>query len=231
MAARQSTYIASYKHTDENGQAIRLPLGKVVCVGRNYMDHIQEMSNQVSDIPLLFMKPSTALVDLRELLAIPTNQGACHNELEVALLIGTKMTKIDSEQASKGVYGIGLGLDLTLRDEQQRLKQLGQPWERAKAFDGSCPLSPFVLLNSLSKNDHFTFQLYINEQLVQSGDTTLMLRPMLQLIAEISQYFTLLPGDVILTGTPKGVGPMHVDDNIRAVLEGHLSISTRVISQ
>jgi 2-keto-4-pentenoate hydratase/2-oxohepta-3-ene-1,7-dioic acid hydratase in catechol pathway len=231
MLASHSIQIASYHHTDEQGQAIGLPLGKVVCVGRNYMDHIEEMNNQVSDIPLLFMKPSTALVDLRELLVIPTNQGECHNELEVALLIATKMTKVDPEQASKGVYGIGLGLDLTLRDEQQRLKQLGQPWERAKAFDGSCPLSPFVLLNPLSQNDHFRFQLHINERLVQSGDTKLMLTPMLQLIAEISQYFTLLPGDVILTGTPKGVGPLGVDDRITAVLEGHLSISTRVISQ
>jgi 2-keto-4-pentenoate hydratase/2-oxohepta-3-ene-1,7-dioic acid hydratase in catechol pathway len=231
MSVSQSTHIASYQHTDEHGQTIRLPLGKVVCVGRNYMDHIQEMSNQVSDTPLLFMKPSTALVDMRELLAIPTNQGPCHNELEVALLIGTKMTKVDSEQASKGVCGIGLGLDLTLRDEQQRLKQLGQPWERAKAFDGSCPLSPFVMLNSLSKQEYFTFQLHINERLVQNGNTALMLTPMLQLIAEISHFFTLLPGDVILTGTPKGVGPMHVDDKITAVLEGHLSISTRVISQ
>jgi 2-keto-4-pentenoate hydratase/2-oxohepta-3-ene-1,7-dioic acid hydratase in catechol pathway len=231
MLASQSIQIASYHHTDEQGQAIGLPLGKVVCVGRNYMDHIEEMNNQVSDIPLLFMKPSTALVDLRELLVIPTNQGECHNELEVALLIAAKMTKVDLVQASKGVYGIGLGLDLTLRDEQQRLKQLGQPWERAKAFDGSCPLSPFVFLNPLSQNDHFTFQLHINERLVQSGDTKLMLTPMLQLIAEISQYFTLLPGDVILTGTPKGVGPMHVDDKITVVLEGHLSISTRVISQ
>jgi 2-keto-4-pentenoate hydratase/2-oxohepta-3-ene-1,7-dioic acid hydratase in catechol pathway len=88
-----------------------------------------------------------------------------------------------------------------------------------------------VSLNPLSQNDHFTFQLHINERLVQSGDTKLMLTPMLQLIAEISQYFTLLPGDVILTGTPKGVGPMHVDDKITVVLEGHLSISTRVISQ
>lgn len=231
MSVRQTAHIASYQHTDEQGRAIQLPLGKVICVGRNYMDHIQEMSNQVSDIPILFMKPSTALVDLRALLAIPTNLGACHNELEVALLIGTKMTKVDSHEASRGVCGIGLGLDLTLREEQQRLKQLGQPWERAKAFDGSCPLSPFVLVNSLSKYDNFMFQLYINGQLVQSGDTKLMLMPILQLIAEISHCFTLLPGDVILTGTPKGVGPMHVDDKITAVLEGHLSISTRVISQ
>ncbi|PKH99885.1 fumarylacetoacetate hydrolase family protein [Glaciecola sp. 33A] len=231
MFASESAQRVSYRHNDQHGQAIGLPVGKVVCVGRNYMDHIQEMSNQVSEVPLLFMKPSTAVVDMREPVAVPTIQGECHNELEVAVLIAAKLTKVTPEQASKAVYAIGLGLDLTLRDEQSRLKEIGQPWERAKSFDGSCPLSPFVLVNSLSNNDHFVFQLHINEQLVQSGDTNLMLTPILQLISEISHHFTLLPGDVILTGTPKGVGPLHVGDKITAVLEGHLSISTRVSSQ
>jgi 2-keto-4-pentenoate hydratase/2-oxohepta-3-ene-1,7-dioic acid hydratase in catechol pathway len=231
MVASKSAQRISYRHNNQHGQAIGLPVGKVVCVGRNYLDHIQEMSSQVSEVPLLFMKPSTALVDMREPLIIPTTQGECHNELEVAVLIGAKLTKVTQEQASKAVCAIGLGLDLTLRDEQHRLKKTGQPWERAKSFDGSCPLSPFVLINSLAKDDHFLFQLHINDQLVQSGDTRLMLTPMLQLIAEISDYFTLLPGDVILTGTPKGVGPLHVDDKVTAELEGHLSISTRVSSQ
>ncbi len=171
MSASQSTYIESYRHTDADGHAIRLPLGKVVCVGRNYMDHIQEMSNQVSEVPLLFMKPSTAVVDMREPVAVPTIQGECHNELEVAVLIAAKLTKVTPEQASKAVCAIGLGLDLTLREEQARLTAIGQPWERAKSFDGSCPLSPFVLVNSLSNNDHFVFQLHIDERLVQSGDT------------------------------------------------------------
>jgi 2-keto-4-pentenoate hydratase/2-oxohepta-3-ene-1,7-dioic acid hydratase in catechol pathway len=231
MFASESAQIVSYRHNDQHGQAIGLPVGKVVCVGRNYMDHIQEMSSQVSEVPLLFMKPSTAVVDMREPVAVPTTQGECHNELEVAVLIGTKLTKVTPEQASEGACAIGLALDLTLREEQHRLKKTGQPWERAKSFDGSCPLSPFILVNSLTSNDHFVFQLHINDQVVQSGDTSLMLTPILQLIAEISRYFTLLPGDVILTGTPEGVGPLHVGDKITAVLEGHLSISTRVSSQ
>jgi 2-keto-4-pentenoate hydratase/2-oxohepta-3-ene-1,7-dioic acid hydratase in catechol pathway len=231
MFASESAPTVSYRHNDQHGQAIGLPVGKVVCIGRNYMEHIQEMSNHVSEVPLLFMKPSTAVVDMREPVAIPTIKGECHNELEVAVLIAAKLTKVTPEQASKAVFGIGLGLDLTLRDEQHRLKEIGQPWERAKSFDGSCPLSPFVLVNSLSNNDHFAFELHINDQLVQSGDTNLMLTPILQLITEISHHFTLLPGDVILTGTPKGVGPLHVGDKMTAVLAGHLSISTRVSSQ
>lgn len=235
MSSNQFEQINPYRHvalnTDEQEQHIDLPVGKVVCVGRNYMDHIEEMSNQVSEVPLLFMKPSTAMVDMRQLLAIPTRQGECHNELEVALLIGAKITKGDIAKASEAVCGIGLGLDLTLRDEQRRLKEAGQPWERAKSFDASCPLSPFILIDSLSEGDHFAFELQLNQQLIQSGDTKLMLTPMLELIVEISQYFTLLPGDVILTGTPKGVGPLRINDEVTASLAGHLSVTTRVISQ
>ncbi len=235
MSSYQLQQIMPYRHSELRSgyqeHELNLPVGKVVCVGRNYMDHIEEMSNQVSEVPLLFMKPSTAMVDMREPVAIPTKQGECHNELEVALLIGEKLTKGNTEEASKAVCGIGLGLDLTLRDEQQRLKQAGQPWERAKSFDASCPLSPFIMVNSLSRDEHFAFQLHINQKLTQNGDTILMLTSMLQLISEISHYFTLLPGDVILTGTPKGVGPLRVGDEITATLVGHLNVTTRVISQ
>jgi len=235
MPSNQFEQITPYRHVainaDNQEQDINFPVGKVVCVGRNYLDHIEEMSNQVSELPLLFMKPSTAMVDMRQAVAIPTQQGECHNELEVALLIGAKITKGDIAQASEAVCGIGLGLDLTLRDEQRRLKQAGQPWERAKAFDASCPLSPFVTVDSLSEGDHFAFELQVNQQLIQSGDTKLMLTPMLELIVEISHYFTLLPGDVILTGTPKGVGPLSVNDEVTATLAGYLSVTTRVISQ
>jgi 2-keto-4-pentenoate hydratase/2-oxohepta-3-ene-1,7-dioic acid hydratase in catechol pathway len=235
MPLSQFEQIKPYRHValnaDKQEQHIDLPVGKVVCVGRNYMDHIEEMSNQVSEVPLLFMKPSTAMVDMQKPVAIPTQQGECHNELEVALLIGKKITKGDVAEASEAVCGIGLGLDLTLRDVQQRLKQAGQPWERAKSFDASCPLSPFAMIDSLSEDDRFAFELQVNHQLIQSGDTNLMLTPMLDLIVEISQYFTLFPGDVILTGTPKGVGPLNVNDEVTATLAGHLSVTTRVISQ
>jgi 2-keto-4-pentenoate hydratase/2-oxohepta-3-ene-1,7-dioic acid hydratase in catechol pathway len=228
MSVLNEAQLSTYQHVSQNGQAIDLPVGKVVCVGRNYMDHIQEMSNQVSDVPLLFMKPSTAIVDMRKTLDIPTDQGECHNELEIALLIGSRVAKSNAQEASQAISGIGLGLDLTLRDEQARLKASGQPWERAKSFDGSCPLSPFLVVDSLNQNTHFTFQLKVNGQLVQNGDTNLMLTPMIKLVCEISKYFTLLPGDVVLTGTPKGVGPLHVGDSIEAILTNHFSISTQV---
>ena len=228
MSATKTTQYMPYQHCSESGGVIDLPIGKVVCVGRNYLDHIQEMNNQVSEVALLFMKPSTSIVDMRDTIVIPSEQGECHNELEVALLVGQKLSKASIEQASASVCGIGLGLDLTLRDEQQRLKTAGQPWERAKSFDGSCPLSPFVSVDALTPDMQFKFTLSVNNRAVQNGDTTLMLRPMLELLTEISQYFTLLPGDVVLTGTPKGVGPLYAGDDISATLQGYFCISSQV---
>lgn len=230
MHEKSKASLNVYQHRDTCGKVIELPVGKVVCVGRNYMDHIAEMSNQVSDVPLLFMKPSTAIVSMQSPLIIPTEQGECHNELEVALLIGKKVSKLNIEEVGAAVCGIGLGLDLTLRDEQTRLKTAGQPWERAKSFDGSCPLSSFLHIDAIDESDHYTFSLTINNRLVQKGDTRLMLTPMMKLISEISQHFTLLPGDIVLTGTPKGVGPLNVGDSLVAVLDGHLQVSTRVIN-
>jgi 2-keto-4-pentenoate hydratase/2-oxohepta-3-ene-1,7-dioic acid hydratase in catechol pathway len=229
MSVFNKTLSATYQHHKLNGEPFELPLGKVVCVGRNYIDHIEELNNQVSDIPLLFMKPSTAIVDMQQAIEVPTDKGECHNELEIALLIGSQLSNADIGQASEAIVGVGLGLDLTLRDEQNRLKANGQPWERAKSFDGSCPLSPFIKINSLEQNAHFQFQLLVNGEVVQSGDTTLMLTPMLNLVCEISKHFTLLPGDVVLTGTPKGVGPLHAGDTIEAKLKDQFSISTQVI--
>lgn len=218
-----------YRHTNHQGVPIELPVGKVVCVGRNYLDHIEELNNTVSAVPLLFMKPSTAVVDMRDEILIPINQGECHNELEVALLIGNRLSKVSAEEAATGINGLGLGLDLTLRDEQKRLKSAGQPWERAKSFDGSCPLSPFVPVDEADTKCRHVFSLTINGQVTQDGDTDLMLMPMLQLVSEISHFFTLLPGDVVLTGTPKGVGPLYVGDRLTATLDTIISVSTEVV--
>ncbi|MFT5543758.1 MAG: 2-keto-4-pentenoate hydratase/2-oxohepta-3-ene-1,7-dioic acid hydratase in catechol pathway [Glaciecola sp.] len=231
MLEQASTDQKRYQHKDEKGKPIDLPVGKVVCVGRNYMDHIEELGSKVSEIPLLFMKPSTAIVDMQKPISIPSNQGECHNEIELAVLISKTTSKVDATKASESVCGIALALDLTLRDEQTRLKSAGQPWERAKSFDGSCPLSPFIIVDSLNASDSFSFSLSINDKLVQLGNSKLMLTPILQLLAEISQHFTLLPGDVVLTGTPKGVGPLKSGDAVTASLNEHLSVSTRVISQ
>ena len=138
-----------YNHTATNGEKLALPVGKVVCVGRNYLDHIQELGNEVPEQAILFIKPATAMCDMRQPIQIPSEFGECHNELEVALLIGKDLagTQLSDDEIAAALVGLGLGLDLTLRDVQNTLKANGHPWERAKAFDGSCPLSPFASFN------------------------------------------------------------------------------------
>ena len=218
-----------YQHTTLTGEHIDLPIGKVVCVGRNYLDHIQELNNEVPAEPLLFMKPATALCEISKPLVIPADRGECHNELEVALLIAKPLRDCSNEQtAADALYGVGLALDLTLRDVQQKLKDKGQPWERAKAFDGACPVSSFTPLDAPADLGNLDFSLTINGDVRQQGNTKLMMRDALSLLCAISEVFTLQPGDIVLTGTPKGVGPLLQGDNLQLKMAPWFDIHTRV---
>ncbi len=204
------------------------PLGKIVCVGRNYAEHAAELNNPVPAEPLLFIKPATAAVPLNQPLQLPAGKGAVHYETELALLIGTPASQLSPEQALKSVSGVGLALDLTLRDLQSQLKAKGHPWEKAKAWDASCPLSTFVQAAAIETWEHLEFSLRINGQEKQRGRAEQMLTPFAELVSYISQHFTLLPGDVVLTGTPAGVGPLTAQDRLELELQGHLLVSTRV---
>ncbi|GGW94881.1 fumarylacetoacetate hydrolase family protein [Alteromonas halophila] len=218
-----------YQHSDERGMPIDLPVGKVVCIGRNYRDHIEEMQSLVPVSPLLFIKPRAAMCVLSEPVRIPEGKGACHNELELAVLLSAPLKNASPQEAESAIWGVGLGLDLTLRDLQQSLKAQGYPWERAKAFDFSCPLSGFVPKSQLAELDALTFTLSINNECRQQGNSAMMLHPVVPLIAHMSTQFSLDAGDVILTGTPKGVGPMHNGDTLQATLGETLSITSRVV--
>lgn len=220
----------NYQHTNTSGKPIDLPVGKAICVGRNYLDHIEELNNVVPDKALLFMKPASALCDVQKGVYIPQQFGECHNELEIALLVGKQASKLSLEEAGEVIAGIGLALDLTLRDVQNELKAQGQPWERAKSFDGSCPVSPFIAVDALIPEEFFEFSLCVNGVKRQSGDTRLMLRPMLDLLVEISAVFTLLPGDIILTGTPRGVGPLKVGDSLQLTLGDTIHLASSVLA-
>lgn len=217
-----------YQHHWKDSTPVHLPLGKIVCVGRNYAEHAKELDNPVPSEPLLFIKPATSAVHVTRPLAFPANQGQVHFETELAVLIGKPLTSASASEAQAAILGYGLALDLTLRELQSQLKDKGHPWERAKAFDGACPLSPFVAADRLP-GDHITFSLDINEQRQQSGDTRDMLFPVIPLLAHISSQFTLLPGDVVLTGTPKGVGPLLCGQTLTLQLEDELSVSTNVV--
>lgn len=215
--------MARYQHTFLDDIDCTTELSKIVCVGRNYAEHAKELNNPIPTHPLIFIKPSTAAVSMHEPVPLPTSQGSCHHELEMAILISTPLTCATSETAAVAIAGIGLALDLTLRDVQNTLKAGGQPWERAKAFDGSCPLSKFITTDGVDLQD-LSLQLYLNDELQQSGNTADMLFPVTALLAEISQSFTLLPGDVVLTGTPAGVGPLRSGDKFRACLGSILEV-------
>jgi len=208
-----------YQHLDNAGNPIALPVGKVVCVGQNYFAHMQEMQGREVAEPILFIKPDTSLVPLAEALQIPTDLGSVHHELELAVLIATTLTRVSPDQAMDGVWGYGAALDLTLRDIQARLKADGHPWERAKAFDGACPVSGFTPKQAVTDPQQLSLQLKVNGRLRQSGCTSQMMRPIRQLLAEISAVFTLKPGDIVLTGTPAGVGPLAPGDRLLITLD------------
>ncbi|MBF7993527.1 fumarylacetoacetate hydrolase family protein [Rahnella laticis] len=217
-----------YQHRDWHGALLDFPVNKVVCVGNNYADHIKEMGSQISAEPVVFIKPETALCDIRQPLAIPKDLGAVHHEVELAVLIGTPLKQATEDRVANAIAGYALALDLTLRDLQTKFKAAGQPWEKAKGFDGSCPISGFIPVSEFGDAQQADLQLFVNSETRQEGNTRNMLTPLLPLIAYMSRYFTLRAGDIILTGTPQGVGPLKAGDEIVATLNGK-SVSTRVI--
>lgn len=218
----------SYQHKDLQGQAIHLPVGKALCIGQNYQDHIAEMNSKTAPEALFFIKPSTAVVDIHQSFPIPDQLGAVHNETELAVLIKAPLTKVTPEQVLDAVWGYSLALDLTLRDQQKKLKELGRPWEIAKGFDGACPVSGFIAADELGDVQQLEFSLRVNGETRQQGDTRMMIRSVTQIISEMSQFFTLLPGDLVLTGTPAGVGPLYSGDQLELTLANKLHIKTSV---
>lgn len=217
----------SYQHILD-GKPLDLPVGKVVCVGRNYAEHAKELNNPVPTAPILFMKPSTAVVALEPGFEIPKNQGECHHELEMAVLIGQPLKNADEAAAKKAILGYGIGLDLTLRDLQNKLKEKSHPWEVAKAFDGANPLGAFVSAHSIADPEHTDIELIVNGAVRQNGNTADMITPVYKLLAFMSRHFTLLPGDVIMTGTPAGVAALQAGDQLVLKLADQLTCSAAV---
>lgn len=217
----------SYQHILD-GKTLDLPVGKVVCVGRNYAEHAKELNNPVPTSPILFIKPSTALVRLEGGFVIPKDQGECHHELEMSVLIGKPLKNADVATVKAAILGYGIGLDLTLRDLQNRLKEKSHPWEVAKAFDGACPLTAFVAAEKIGEPEQADIALSVNGAVRQTGNTSDMITPVFALIAFMSRHFTLLPGDVIMTGTPAGVAALHAGDQVQVTLGKVLSCTATV---
>lgn len=218
----------SYQHTFLDGTECPYPTGKVVCVARNYYEHIKELDNPVPTEPIFFMKPATAIQSLEKKIEIPEYSGNCHHETELSVLFGTSLSKADPSQVEEAIVGYGIGLDLTLRDVQQALKEKGYPWEKAKAFDGSCPLSPFVPKEQIKDPQDTRLRLTVNGRVRQEESTRLMINGIVDLIVASSRYFTYLPGDVLLTGTPAGVSQLVSGDLLELELDDKYRFQTSV---
>jgi len=192
---------------------------KIICIGRNYANHAKEMNSPIPSTPMFFMKPDTALLPKKNPFFYPSFTNDLHYECEVVVRI-CKLGKNISEKFAHEYYNsIGLGIDFTARDLQQQCKDKGHPWEIAKAFEHSAPLSEYFIDKSKLSIENLNFTLYKNGELVQRGNTSDMIFSIDQLIAYVSQFMTLKIGDLLFTGTPEGVGPVQIGDTLSGKIE------------
>jgi 5-carboxymethyl-2-hydroxymuconate isomerase len=195
-------------------------IGKIVCLARNYAEHARELGNETPAAPVLFMKPATSVIGDGGTVRIPSYSQECHFEVELAVLIGSRAQAVPVDQALQHVAGYGVAIDMTLRDVQSQLKSKGLPWDIAKGFDTSCPLSDFVPFSAITEPHDLRLRLAVNGDLKQNGTSAEMIHRVPQIVSYISGIFTLEAGDVILTGTPAGVGRVTAGDIMEAEIEG-----------
>ncbi len=200
---------------------------KIICIGRNYAKHIEELANEKPTSPVVFLKPDSAILPKNNPFFIPPFSNDVHYEVEILVKINKVGKFIDVKFAHKYYDEIGLGIDFTARDIQDQCKEKGLPWEKAKAFDGSAVIGEFYPKKQFDL-DTISFQLYKNNTLVQDGKSNTMLWKIDELIAYVSQYFTLKKGDIIFTGTPEGVGKVSENDVLKGVIENKEAFQIRV---
>lgn len=193
---------------------------KIICIGRNYTEHAKELNNPVPAEPVFFMKPDSALLLNNKPFFHPDFSSDIHHEVEIVVRINRLGKHIEEQFAHRYYSEIGLGVDFTARDIQQKCKEKGLPWEIAKAFDQSAPLGNFIDKSKLPDISAVNFELYKNETLVQKGNSSEMIFSIDKIIAYVSNYITLKIGDLIYTGTPSGVGPVKIGDKLKGILEG-----------
>lgn len=210
------------KNSDE-----QIEVGKIVCVGRNYAKHAEEMGNEVPEFPLIFLKPASVLIPGDENIVMPKESGELHHEVELVLLIGETIKDADEKQAESAIYGYGVGLDMTLRNIQSELKKKGHPWTLAKVFDTAAVISDIVLKKDYELKGNEKIELAVNGQVRQNSTLDLMLFNSNAIVKYLSSKFTLEKGDLIFTGTPEGVGAVNTGDEITASIEniGELKVS------
>ncbi len=201
---------------------------KIICIGRNYVDHAKELKNDVPDKPIFFIKPETALLRNNQPFFYPEFSKDIHHEVEIVVRINRVGKNIEKQFANRYYGDIGLGLDLTARDLQKEAKEKGLPWEIAKAFDHSAVLGQFILLNKLPNVKEINFSLTKNDEVVQKGNTKDLIFSFDDVISYVSQFITLKIGDLIYTGTPAGVGPLKIGDKLIGYIEGEKKLECEI---
>ncbi|MCS6967847.1 MAG: fumarylacetoacetate hydrolase family protein [Cytophagales bacterium] len=201
---------------------------KFICIGRNYADHIQELKNERNQEPVVFLKPDTAMLKDNQPFYLPDFSNEIHHEVEILLKICKEGKYIEPQFAHRYFEEIGLGIDFTARDLQNKLKAKGLPWEIAKAFNHSAVVSHFVPLERYPNLYNLNFRLEVNGQIRQQGNTSMMLFDFATIISYVSRFFTLKKGDIIFTGTPAGVAPVAIGDRLQGYIEEDLFFDFQV---
>lgn len=201
---------------------------KLICIGRNYTKHIEELENEKPKDPVVFLKPDTAILLKKQPFFIPDFSNDVHHEVEILVKINKVGKHIDRKFAHKYYSEIGLGIDFTARDLQSQLKAKGLPWEKAKAFDGAAVIGKWLSKERFENVNNISFSLHKNDKVVQDGNTNLMLWKIDELIEYVSKYFTLKIGDIIFTGTPAGVGKVIANDKLKGFIENEEMFSITV---
>ncbi len=212
------------------GDSKRFPVNRIYCVGRNYADHAREMGHDPDrEPPFFFMKPATAIVTEGHDMAYPALSKDVHHELEMVVALGKGGSNIPVEQALDHVWGYGLGLDMTRRDLQGEAKKMGRPWDTGKAFDQSAPCSALVPVSQCGHLSKGRIYLTVNGQVKQDGDLAMMIWNVPETIAYLSTLFTLMPGDLIFSGTPAGVAAVQRGDVLEGHVEGLPVLHTKIV--
>jgi len=205
-------------------------VGKILCLGQNYAKHAKEMGATAPASPIIFLKPSTAIIENGDPIVLPKMSNDVHHEVELTVLLGKQGKNIPQSRAFEHIAGYGIGLDMTMRDRQKEAKAAGNPWSIAKGFDTSAPLSPFILTDQVADPNNLEITLSVNGKERQHSNTSNMIYKLDFIIAFLSSIFTLEEGDVIYTGTPEGVGKVVAGDVIDAEIPGIGSLRHEVVS-
>jgi 2-keto-4-pentenoate hydratase/2-oxohepta-3-ene-1,7-dioic acid hydratase in catechol pathway len=201
---------------------------KIICIGRNYINHAKELNNPVPKEPVVFFKPDSAILRNNQSFYYPDFSNNIQHEIEVVFKINRLGKNISKNFANKYYNEVGIGIDFTARDIQEQCKKSGLPWEKAKSFDGSAPIGRFLPKSKIKNINKINFHLALNGKTVQSGNTKDMIFDIDDIISYVSQFYTLKIGDLIFTGTPAGVGPVKINDRLQCYLENELLLDFKV---